>query len=465
MDMSLFPVSYSGDKMMTNITGLQGMPTNPICRMTRSGHLTTDLCNVCGDSASGRHYGVVSCEGCKGFFKRSIMKAVKYVCQFQKVCPVDRFQRNRCQFCRLQRCLSVGMRIDSVQMSPRRLGKTNGSKSPTNNNGIGAIEENQNIINLKQEPMTVINYSQDSMSSSPAALTEEDTTWTMIRKSFEDFTPQEVPLLSEAHFRFTISDIDPGLMEHHHAYIVETTARVLFSTINWVSSIDSFKKLHLNLQLTLLKGSWCQLFVLGLIQCAEELGLFPVLDSLRASHFTDLAKQVICDKLLRHASMLKSLDVDEMELAHMKCMVLFTPDYAPDDYKCVVELLRGRAITDLQNHLEQIRPQDKEERCLKLLLELQPLLEFEPELIEDMFFKVVLGGIPMETILPHLLALDEGKEFASTCEMKVSPRFYSGQEGAKDMAIETLEVAATPMVSIEDMDVCQSSTSNAEVPC
>jgi len=57
-------------------------------------------------------------------------------------------------------------------MSPRRLGKTNGSKSPTNNNGIGAIEENQNIINLKQEPMTVINYSQDSMSSSPAALTE-----------------------------------------------------------------------------------------------------------------------------------------------------------------------------------------------------------------------------------------------------------------------------------------------------
>ena len=66
----------------------------------------------------------------------------------------------------------------------------------------------------------------------------------MIRKSFEDFTPQEVPLLSEAHFRFTISDIDPGLMEHHHAYIVETTARVLFSTINWVSSIDSFKKLQ-----------------------------------------------------------------------------------------------------------------------------------------------------------------------------------------------------------------------------
>lgn len=54
-----------------------------------------ELCLVCGDRASGRHYGAISCEGCKGFFKRSIRKQLGYQCRGQLNCEVTKHHRNR----------------------------------------------------------------------------------------------------------------------------------------------------------------------------------------------------------------------------------------------------------------------------------------------------------------------------------------------------------------------------------
>ncbi|XP_054732477.1 ecdysone-induced protein 78C-like [Anastrepha obliqua] len=69
-------------------------------------------CKVCGDKASGYHYGVTSCEGCKGFFRRSIQKQIEYRCLRDGKCLVIRLNRNRCQYCRFKKCLSAGMSRD-----------------------------------------------------------------------------------------------------------------------------------------------------------------------------------------------------------------------------------------------------------------------------------------------------------------------------------------------------------------
>lgn len=67
---------------------------------------------MCGDKSSGVHYGVITCEGCKGFFRRSQSSVVNYQCPRNKNCVVDRVNRNRCQYCRLQKCLRLGMSRD-----------------------------------------------------------------------------------------------------------------------------------------------------------------------------------------------------------------------------------------------------------------------------------------------------------------------------------------------------------------
>ncbi|XP_045039036.1 nuclear receptor ROR-gamma isoform X2 [Desmodus rotundus] len=72
-------------------------------------------CKICGDKSSGIHYGVITCEGCKGFFRRSQQCNVAYSCTRQQNCPIDRTSRNRCQHCRLKKCLALGMSRDAVK--------------------------------------------------------------------------------------------------------------------------------------------------------------------------------------------------------------------------------------------------------------------------------------------------------------------------------------------------------------
>ncbi|XP_062948569.1 oxysterols receptor LXR-alpha isoform X2 [Cynocephalus volans] len=76
--------------------------------------LGNELCGVCGDKASGFHYNVLSCEGCKGFFRRSVIKGAHYICHSGGNCPMDTYMRRKCQECRFRKCRQAGMREECV---------------------------------------------------------------------------------------------------------------------------------------------------------------------------------------------------------------------------------------------------------------------------------------------------------------------------------------------------------------
>nr|KAF6399717.1 estrogen related receptor gamma [Molossus molossus] len=86
------------------------------------------LCLVCGDIASGYHYGVASCEACKAFFKRTIQGNIEYSCPATNECEITKRRRKSCQACRFMKCLKVGMLKEGKAPCQLRLGAGWGAK-------------------------------------------------------------------------------------------------------------------------------------------------------------------------------------------------------------------------------------------------------------------------------------------------------------------------------------------------
>jgi len=82
--------------------------TSPL--MAPDGSPANNVCAICSDRATGKHYGAASCDGCKGFFRRSVRKNHTYTCRFNRSCIVDKDKRNQCRYCRLKKCFRAGMR-------------------------------------------------------------------------------------------------------------------------------------------------------------------------------------------------------------------------------------------------------------------------------------------------------------------------------------------------------------------
>ncbi|OXB79575.1 UNVERIFIED_CONTAM: hypothetical protein H355_010961 [Colinus virginianus] len=68
-------------------------------------------CLICGDEASGCHYGALTCGSCKVFFKRAAEGKQKYLCASRNDCTIDKFRRKNCPSCRLRKCYEAGMTL------------------------------------------------------------------------------------------------------------------------------------------------------------------------------------------------------------------------------------------------------------------------------------------------------------------------------------------------------------------
>ncbi|KAM9393624.1 nuclear receptor subfamily 1 group D member 1 [Pholidichthys leucotaenia] len=144
-------------------SSVRSSPSKSVASLTKLNGMVL-LCKVCGDVASGFHYGVHACEGCKGFFRRSIQQNIQYKkCVKNESCTIMRINRNRCQQCRFKKCLSVGMSRDAVRFGriPKREKQRMLAEMQSTMNNM--------VNNQLQNDFQLASLSSSSSSSSPSS--------------------------------------------------------------------------------------------------------------------------------------------------------------------------------------------------------------------------------------------------------------------------------------------------------
>ncbi|XP_056614502.1 peroxisome proliferator-activated receptor delta isoform X2 [Triplophysa dalaica] len=210
-------------------------------------------CRICGDKASGFHYGVHACEGCKGFFRRTIRLKLEYE-KCERSCKIQKKSRNKCQFCRFQKCLMLGMSHDAIrygrmpEAEKRKLvaGLSAGEKSCQNSAGsdLKSLAKRVNNAYLKNLNMTKKKarniLTGKTESSPPFVIHDMDSLW-----------QAENGLVWNQVINGAPPNMEIGVHVFYRCQC--TTVETVRELTEFSKSIPGFVNLYLNDQVTLLK--------------------------------------------------------------------------------------------------------------------------------------------------------------------------------------------------------------------
>uniref|UniRef100_A0A6Q2YKR3 Retinoic acid receptor RXR n=1 Tax=Esox lucius TaxID=8010 RepID=A0A6Q2YKR3_ESOLU len=334
---------------------------------TSPGGMSKHICAICGDRSSGKHYGVYSCEGCKGFFKRTIRKDLTYTCRDSKECLIDKRQRNRCQYCRYQKCLAMGMKREAVQ-EERQRGKERGENEVESTSSFNEEMPVDKILDaeLAVEPKTET-YADEGPGSRVSGI------W-----------PKNDPVTN----------------------ICQAADKQLFTLVEWAKRIPHFSELPLDDQVILLRAGWNELLIASFshrsVTVKDGILLATGLHVHRSSAHSAGVGSIFDRVLTELVSKMKDMKMDKTELGCLRAIVLFNPDAKGLSNPPEVEGLREKVYASLESYTKAKYP-DQPGRFAKLLLRLPALRSIGLKCLEHLFFFKLIGDTPIDTFLMEML--------------------------------------------------------------
>ncbi|XP_026325150.1 protein ultraspiracle homolog isoform X2 [Hyposmocoma kahamanoa] len=347
------------------------------------------LCSICGDRASGKHYGVYSCEGCKGFFKRTVRKDLTYACREERNCIIDKRQRNRCQYCRYQKCLACGMKREAVQEERQRAARGAEDAHPSSSVQELSIERLLEMESLVADP------------------NEE---YQFLRVGTDSNVPPR--------YRAPVSSL------------CQIGNKQIAALVVWARDIPHFAQLELEDQILLIKASWNELLLFSIAWRSMEylederenvdgtrtsalpqlMCLMPGMTLHRNSALQAGVGQIF-DRVLAELSMkIRALHVDQAEYVALKAIVLLNPDVKGLKNRQDVEVLREKLFSCLDEHCRRLHGSE-DGRFAALLLRLPALRSISLKSFEHLYFfhlvaDDLIGGFIREALRSHAPPID-----------------------------------------------------------
>ncbi len=349
------------------------------------------FCTICGDRASGKHYGVYSCEGCKGFFKRTVRKELTYACRENRECTIDKRQRNRCQYCRYKKCLMTGMRREAVQEERHRTGNGRDSRD-------GSKDAN--------------NVNEDSLGAASANNKNTPAGSGFNATSIVDRILEAENMADSNNFGGLLSSEEVACFKARPHLVSKN--KLLCQLIRWAKHIPHFSELNIDDQVTLIRSGWNELLIAGLAFRSMNLagpslneeailngnGAAAIINNAGGLYWNDnevitrenahlMGVGDIFDRVIVElVGKMREMKMDKAELGCLRAIVLFNPDakgLEANPGGAMVETFREKFYATLEEYCRN-NHENEPSRFAKLLLRLPALRSIGLKCVEHLFF-------------------------------------------------------------------------------
>ncbi|XP_062852101.1 LOW QUALITY PROTEIN: peroxisome proliferator-activated receptor alpha a [Trichomycterus rosablanca] len=350
-------------------------------------------CRVCADRASGFHYGVHACEGCKGFFRRTIRLKLEYD-KCIRNCKIQKKNRNKCQYCRFHKCLSVGMSHNAIRFGrmPQSEKLKLKAELKTGEKKVAETQLDDWKTLARQIHQAYLQHFNMNKAKARAFFTGKTSSQPIVIHDLDTLQQAQhilvTQLLGESTDDFALAVQTQEIEDRLFHCCQYTTVEMVTQLTEFAKTVPGFASLDLNDQVTLLKYGVHEAFFALLASCMNKDGLLVAqgVCFITREFFKSLRRPFseMIESKFQFAMRFNAFELDDSDLALFVAAIICCGDRPGLGNVSQVERIQENIIHALRLHLQTNHPDNAFlfPKLLQKLADLRQLVTEHAQLVQ-----------------------------------------------------------------------------------